>query len=124
MGSPIPPPSPLKQMGVQIVSMMMETQFPIDANKMTDADLEIQGSSECCLNQYSSDPNERMDILRDQSEDLRQVEGEWRRFWMNDQPSHPGPDGQKGARRGPGHPTRCGPAALAGDVLRRRQGPP
>jgi tetratricopeptide (TPR) repeat protein len=43
------------------------------------------------INVYSSDPNERnerMDILLQQSEDLEQIRGEWRRFWMNDQPSH------------------------------------
>jgi hypothetical protein len=38
--------------------------------------------------QDSDDKNERMDILLNQSEDLRQMNGEWRRFWMNDQPSH------------------------------------
>lgn len=42
----------------------------------------------CFVNQYSSDPNVRMDQLLNQSEDLRQIQGEWRRFWMNDQPSH------------------------------------
>lgn len=46
------------------------------------------GNSGCFINQYSSDKNERMDILLNQSEDLRQIRGEWRRFWMNDQPSH------------------------------------
>jgi hypothetical protein len=29
-----------------------------------------------------------MDLLLNHSEDLRQMNGEWRRFWMNDQPSH------------------------------------
>jgi hypothetical protein len=46
------------------------------------------GNSGCFLNQYPSDPNERMEVLLNQSEDLRQIQGEWRRFWMNDQPSH------------------------------------
>ncbi|MCS7270763.1 MAG: hypothetical protein NZ703_06735 [Gemmataceae bacterium] len=46
----------------------------------------------CILNQYSSDPNTRMQQLLYQSEDLRQIEGEWRRFWFNDQPSHLTPD--------------------------------
>jgi hypothetical protein len=45
-------------------------------------------SSGCLLNQYPSDPQTRMDVLMNQSEDLRQIENEWRRFWMNDQPSH------------------------------------
>lgn len=42
----------------------------------------------CFLNMYSSDPNERMEQLLYQSEDLRQIRGEWRRFWFTDQPSH------------------------------------
>ena len=46
------------------------------------------GNAGCFVNQYSSDKNVRMDILLNQSEDLRQIQGEWRQFWMNDQPSH------------------------------------
>jgi hypothetical protein len=46
------------------------------------------GNAGCFLNQYSSDKNERMEILLNQSEDIRQMRAEWRRFWMNDQPSH------------------------------------
>ncbi|MCC6417323.1 MAG: hypothetical protein IT429_03650 [Gemmataceae bacterium] len=42
----------------------------------------------CLINQYSSNPNVRMEQLLFQSEDLRQMHDEWRRFWMNDQPSH------------------------------------
>ncbi|MCI0464480.1 MAG: hypothetical protein L0Z62_46710 [Gemmataceae bacterium] len=40
------------------------------------------------INQYSSDPNVRMEELLFQSEELRQIHDEMRRFWMNDQPSH------------------------------------
>jgi hypothetical protein len=46
------------------------------------------GNTGCFINQYPSDPNDRMSVLLNQSEDLRQMQGEWRRFWMNDQPSH------------------------------------
>jgi hypothetical protein len=46
----------------------------------------------CFLNQYPSDKNDRMDVLMVQSENLRQIQGEWRRFWLNDQPSHLTPD--------------------------------
>jgi hypothetical protein len=46
------------------------------------------GNAGCFLNQYPSDPNERLEVLMNQSEDLRQMQAEWRRFWMNDQPSH------------------------------------
>jgi hypothetical protein len=46
------------------------------------------GNTGCFLNQYPADKTERMDVLLNQSEDLRQMNGEWRRFWMNDQPSH------------------------------------
>jgi hypothetical protein len=46
----------------------------------------------CILNQYSSDPNVRMNQLMNQSEDFRQIGQEWRRFWFNDQPSHLTPE--------------------------------
>ena len=46
------------------------------------------GSSGCLINQYSSDPQVRMEELINNSEDLRQIENEWRRIWFNDQPSH------------------------------------
>jgi hypothetical protein len=42
----------------------------------------------CFVNQYSSDKNERMEQLLFDSENLRQIRGEWRRFWMNSEPSH------------------------------------
>lgn len=46
------------------------------------------GNTGCFLNMYSSDPNRRVQQLLNQSEDLRQIENEWERFWMIDQPSH------------------------------------
>jgi hypothetical protein len=46
------------------------------------------GNTGCLINQYSSDPNTRMDQLLNQSEDLRQINDEWRRIWFNDMPSH------------------------------------
>jgi len=52
----------------------------------------LTATSGCILNQYSSDPNVRMQQLLYQSEDLRQMHGEWRRFWFNDQPSHLTPE--------------------------------
>ena len=42
----------------------------------------------CFINIYSSDKNVRMEQLLFQSEDLRQIHDEWRRFWFTDQPSH------------------------------------
>jgi hypothetical protein len=42
----------------------------------------------CFINQYSSDPLVRMEQMMIDSENLRQIHDEWRRFWMNDQPSH------------------------------------
>ena len=45
-------------------------------------------SSGCFVNQYSSDPLTRMEENMIDSENLRQMHDEWRRFWMNDQPSH------------------------------------
>jgi hypothetical protein len=52
----------------------------------------LAANSGCILNQYSSDPNIRMQQLLYQSEDLRQIQNEWRRFWFNDQPSHLTPE--------------------------------
>jgi hypothetical protein len=46
----------------------------------------------CVLNQYSSDPKTRAEQLMNQSEDARQMEGTWRRFWFNDMPSHLTPE--------------------------------
>jgi hypothetical protein len=40
------------------------------------------------INAYSPDPNLRMKELIHQSEDLRQIENEFTRFWFTDQPSH------------------------------------
>jgi hypothetical protein len=42
----------------------------------------------CFINMWSSDPNERLQEELNASENLRQVKGEWRRFWLIDQPSH------------------------------------
>jgi hypothetical protein len=50
--------------------------------------LMTMGSTGCIINQYDPDPNIRMQQLLNQSENLRQIRGEWHRFWMNDQPSH------------------------------------
>lgn len=46
------------------------------------------GSTGCFVNQYSADPIRRNQQLLFQSEDLRQIEDEWERFWMLDQPSN------------------------------------
>ena len=46
----------------------------------------------CLINAYSSDPNERMKQLTNQSEDMRQIREEWQRIWFTDQPSHMTPD--------------------------------
>jgi hypothetical protein len=42
----------------------------------------------CLINIWSSDPEIRMQQLMNASEDLRQIEYEWRRAWFTDQPSH------------------------------------
>jgi hypothetical protein len=46
----------------------------------------------CFINQYSSDPNRRVNELINNSEDLRQMEYEWERIWFNDEPSHLTPE--------------------------------
>jgi hypothetical protein len=52
----------------------------------------LAANSGCMVSQYNSDPNIRMQQLLYQSEDLRQIDNAWRRFWFNDQPSHLGPE--------------------------------
>jgi hypothetical protein len=48
----------------------------------------LAGNAGCLLNAYPADPTLRMTVLLNQSEDLRQIQGEWMRFWMVDHPSH------------------------------------
>ena len=52
----------------------------------------VTANSGCLINQYSSEPDRRMQQLLYQSEDLRQIGQEWRRFWFNDQPGHLTPE--------------------------------
>jgi hypothetical protein len=59
----------------------------------------ILANAGCFLNRYSSDPVERMQQLMYESENLRQIQGEVERFWMNDQPSHLTPDRTHGGVR-------------------------
>jgi len=48
----------------------------------------ILSNAGCLINIYSSDPNQRIEQLLNNSEDIRQIEQEWKRFWFTDQPSH------------------------------------
>jgi hypothetical protein len=48
----------------------------------------ILSNAGCFINIYSSDPNQRIEQLLNNSEDIRQIEQEWKRFWFTDQPSH------------------------------------
>ena len=52
----------------------------------------VLANSGCLLNQYSSDPNRRITELLNNSENLRQIEYEWERIWLNDEPSHLTPE--------------------------------
>jgi hypothetical protein len=52
----------------------------------------MAGNSGCLINEYSSDPNRRVNELMTQSENLRQIESEWERIWFTDQPSHLTPE--------------------------------
>ena len=45
-------------------------------------------NSGCLINMYSATPLTRIDELLTVSENLRQIEAEWRRFWFVDEPSH------------------------------------
>ena len=45
-----------------------------------------------CITMYPGDPQQRMEVLMNQSEDARQMTSVWRRFWFTDQPSHLTPE--------------------------------
>ena len=49
-------------------------------------------SSGCIIPAYSGDPQRRTQQEIYSSEDLRNVENEWERWWMIDKPSHLTPD--------------------------------
>ena len=46
----------------------------------------------CMLNAYPANPQERIKVLMNQSENLRQIDYEMQCFWMVDQPSHLTPE--------------------------------
>ncbi len=48
----------------------------------------VLSSAGCFVNAYSSNPNERVVELLNQSEDLRQIKEERKRIFFVDQPSH------------------------------------
>ncbi len=52
----------------------------------------VLGNAGCFINIYSSDPNQRMNELLNNYEDLRKIEYEWERIWFTDQPSHMTPE--------------------------------
>ncbi len=58
---------------------------------MTTACLLMVSNTGCVLNMYSADDNIRMEQMLYQSEDLRNIREEWRRFWFTDMPSHLSP---------------------------------
>ena len=51
----------------------------------------LAGSTGCLLPGYSADPTRRAQQLIYTSEDLRNLNDEWERFWHLDQPSHMSP---------------------------------
>ncbi len=52
----------------------------------------VLSNAGCLFSIYSADPNERVRELLNNSEDLRQIQYEWQRFWFTDQPSHLTPE--------------------------------
>jgi hypothetical protein len=76
----------LRRAGVSnAVILEMQTGEPGGASRLTPE--RIHGGI-----MYRPDPNARVQQLLNQSEDLRQVSEQWRRFWFADQPSHLTPD--------------------------------
>jgi hypothetical protein len=50
--------------------------------------LMFTATSGCVLPAYSGDPTRRTQELIYTSENLREINDEWERFWMLDQPTH------------------------------------
>jgi hypothetical protein len=48
----------------------------------------VASTSGCILPAYSGDPTRRTQELIFTSENLREINDEWERFWFLDQPSH------------------------------------
>ena len=46
----------------------------------------------CLINDYASNPTARIKELMIESENLRQIQGEWERIWFLDMPSHLTPE--------------------------------
>ncbi len=46
------------------------------------------GNTGCLLNRYPSDPQARMAVLINDSENSRVIEDEWSRWWFTNHPSH------------------------------------
>jgi hypothetical protein len=70
---------------------------------LTAVSLVILANAGCFLNEYQSNPVDRMQTLMYESENLRQCQGEIDRFWMVDQPSHLTPDRTHGGVRSEVH---------------------
>ncbi len=54
-------------------------------------------STGCILPAYSPDPQKRLQQQLYTSENLRNIQGEWERFWLLDTPNHMTPDRLHGA---------------------------
>ena len=58
--------------------------------------LMLLGETGCLLPMYSGDPARRNQQLLYTSENLRQVQDEWERLWLLDQPNHMSPNRRHG----------------------------
>ncbi len=66
------------------VSPQMEWAIPNDVRGITDYLGWRASKASVKAELYSSDPNIRMQQVLEQSEDLRQIQAEWSRFWVNE----------------------------------------
>jgi hypothetical protein len=63
-----------------------------EAKKLARKALELDPACFAHGDHQAGAPNRRMQELLNQSEDLKSIEYEWKRFWSNDQPSHLTPE--------------------------------
>ncbi|MCL2304442.1 MAG: hypothetical protein FWC43_03775 [Planctomycetaceae bacterium] len=56
----------------------------------------LLGETGCLLPMYSGDPVKRNQQLLYTSENIRQIQDEWERLWLIDQPNHMSPNRRHG----------------------------
>jgi|GEM_PF-6787863 len=92
-GQPVPIPSGSIEYAVPVIEPgAIPAVSPAPVPSMTEPTPPAMQMPQPIPPEVSSDPNIRMEQLLKKSEDLPQIQNEWRRFWFKDQPTHLTPE--------------------------------